>query len=78
MGDSVPATCGDMGFKNVEPHDVPDGIVEDKTEEVEFDNGVQAAGKVVEERGQIALLGDGLADFKQGFELAPGVFERGR
>jgi hypothetical protein len=31
----------------------------------------------VEKRGKIALLRDGLADFEQGFELTPGVFERG-
>jgi hypothetical protein len=68
--------CRNIGFENVEAHDVPDGIVENKTKEVEFDNGVQAAGKVVEQRGEIALLSDGLADFEQGFELTPGVFER--
>jgi len=31
----------------------------------------------VEKRGEIALLGDGLADFEQGFELTPRMFKRG-
>jgi len=66
-----------MGFENVEAHDVPDGIVENKTKEVEFDDRMEPASKVVEQRGEIALLGDGLADFEQGFKLTPGVFERG-
>jgi hypothetical protein len=61
----------------METHNVPRRIVKDETEEVEFDNQVEARGKVVEKRGKIALLGDGLADFQQGFELTPGVFERG-
>src|SRR5712664_259201 len=39
---------------------------------------MQAAGKVVEQRGEIALLGDGLAYFEQGFELMPGVLKGGR
>jgi len=69
--------CGNMGFENVEAHDVPDGIVENKTKEVEFDDRMEPASKVVEQRGEIALLGDGLADFEQGFKLTPGVFERG-
>jgi len=38
---------------------------------------MKAAGKVVEKRGKIALLRNGLADLEQGFELTPGVFERG-
>jgi hypothetical protein len=61
----------------VEAHDITHGIVEHEGEEVEVDDGVQALGKVVEKRGEIALLGDGLADFQQGFELTPGVFQRG-
>src|SRR5437879_2661456 len=66
-----------MCFENVETHDVRDGIVENKTKEVEFDNRMKPAGKVVKKCGEIALLGDGLANFEQGFELTPGVFERG-
>jgi len=50
--------------------------VKDEREEVEVDDGVEAAGKVVEKRGEIALLGDSLADFEQGFELTPGMLER--
>ncbi len=68
---------GDARFENVEAHDVAAGIVENEGEEVEVDHGVQALGEVVEQRGQIALLGDGLANFQQGFKLTPGVFQRG-
>ena len=68
---------GNTAFENVETHDVARGVVKDKAEEVEVNDGVEARGEVVEKRGKIALLGDGLADFEQGFELAPGVFERG-
>jgi hypothetical protein len=68
---------GDSSFENVEAHDIFGGVVKDEREEVEVDNGMEAAGKVVEKRGEIALLGDSLADFEQGFELTPGVFERG-
>jgi hypothetical protein len=60
----------------MEAHDVAGGIMEDECEEVELNDRVQTAGEIVEERRKIALLGDGLADFKQGFELAPGVFRR--
>ena len=67
----------DAGFKNVKTHDVARSIVENEGEEVEVNDGVQARGEVVEKRGEIALLGDGLADFEQGFKLTPGVFERG-
>ena len=68
---------GDARFENVEAHDVARGIVQDEGEEVELDDGVQALGEVVEQRWEIALLGDGLADFQQGFKLTPGVFQRG-
>jgi hypothetical protein len=51
--------------------------MKDERKEIEVDDGMEAAGKVVEKRGEIALLGDGLTDFEQGFKLAPGVFERG-
>jgi len=68
---------GDASFQNMKPHHVPDGIVENESKEVELDNGMKAPGKVVEKGGKIALLRDGLADFEQGFELTPGVFERG-
>ena len=64
------------GFEDVQTHNIARGIVKDEGEEVKVDDGVEALGEVVEKRGKIALLGDGLADFEQGFELAPGVFER--
>ena len=54
------------------------GIVQGEREEIEIDDRVQASGKVVEKRGKIALLGDGLADFQQGFELTARVFRRRR
>ena len=68
----------DASFENMETHDVAGGVVKDKGEEIEIDDGMETLGKVVEKRGKIALLGDGLADFEQGFELTPGVFQRGR
>jgi len=68
---------GKAAFEDVQAHDVARGIVKDEAEEVEVNDGVEARGEVVEKRGEIALLGDGLADFEQGFKLAPGVFERG-
>src|SRR5260370_4550165 len=70
--------AGDGRFQNVETHDVARSVVKNEGEKVEVDNGMEAAGKVVEQRGEIALLGDGLADFEQGFELMPGVLEGGR
>ena len=70
--------AGNVGFEDVETHDVARGVVENEGEEVEVDDAVETLGEVVEKRGEIALLGDGLADFEQGFELTPGVFERGR
>ena len=42
-------------------------------EEIEIDDGVEAFGEIVEECGEVALLGDGFADFEEGFELAAGV-----
>jgi hypothetical protein len=57
----------------VEAHDVADGIVECESEEIEIDDGVEAFGEIVEECGEVALLGDGFADFEEGFELAAGV-----
>ena len=68
--------AGDARFQNVETHDVARSVVKNEGEEIEVDDGMEAAGKVVEKRGKIALLRDGFADFEQGFELAPGVFKR--
>jgi hypothetical protein len=47
--------------------------VERQREEIEIDDGVETLGKIVEEDGEVALLGDGFADFEEGFELAAGV-----
>jgi len=69
--------CGNMGFENVEAHDVPDGIVENKTKEVESMNRMEPASKVVETARGDRAAGRCLADFEQGFKLTPGVFERG-
>jgi len=68
---------GDARGENVKSHDVASRIVEDEGQKIEVDDGAQAVRKIVKQRGEIALLGDGLADFEQGFELTPGVFERG-
>jgi hypothetical protein len=69
--------AGDAGFQNVEAHDVFDRVMKDEREEIKVDDGMEPAGKVVEKRGEIALLGDDLTDFEQGFELTPGMFKRG-
>jgi len=69
--------AGDASFKNVETHDVAGRLVKYEREKIEFDNGMETAGEVVEQRGEIALLGDGLTYFEQGFELTPGMFKRG-
>jgi hypothetical protein len=69
--------AGDSRFQNVEAHDVTGRLVKDEREEVEVDDRMEAAGEVVEQRREIALLGDSLADFEQGFELTPGMFKRG-
>src|SRR5713101_1759920 len=66
----------DARFKNVETHDVARGVVENESEKVEVHDGVETLGEVVEKRGEVALLGDGLANLEQGFKLTPGVFER--
>ena len=63
----------DARFENMEAHDVAHGIVEREREEIEIDDGVEALGEIVEKFVEIALLGDGFADFEQGFELAAGV-----
>ncbi len=54
--------AGDARCQNVEAHDVAGSVVKNQGEEIEVDNGVQ---------------GNGLADLEQGFELAPGMFQRG-
>ncbi len=68
---------GDARFQNVETHDVARSVVQDEGQEFEVDDGVQAVRKIVKQCGEIALLGDGLADLKQGLELTPGMFKRG-
>lgn len=65
---------GDARLENVKAHDVADGIVKSERQEIEIDDGVEALGEIVEEDGEVALLGDGFADFEEGFELAAGVF----
>src|SRR6266581_8096552 len=55
-------------FENVQAHHVLHAVVQDQSEEVKIDYRVKARGKVVEQRGKIALLRDGLAHFEQSFE----------
>jgi hypothetical protein len=69
--------AGQVRFKDVQPHDFLCWVVQDQAEEVKVDDRVQAGGQVMKQRGKIALLRDGLAHFEQGFELAPGVLQRG-
>jgi hypothetical protein len=66
-----------VSFEDMKTHDVANRVVKDKAEEIEINNGVKPRGKVVEERREVALLRDGLADFQQGFELTTGVVQRG-
>ena len=68
---------GDAAFENVQAHDVLRGVVKNQGEEVEINDGMKTRGKIMEQRGEIALLRDGLAHFEQGFKLAPGVLPRG-
>ena len=44
---------GDARFENVEAHHIADGIMKDEGKKIEVDHGVQALGKVVEQRGQM-------------------------
>jgi hypothetical protein len=57
-------------FQNVQSHRVVGGIVEDQSQKIELQNGVEALGELVEERFEIALLGYRFADFEERFELA--------
>jgi len=66
-----------MRFEDVKAHDVLCGVMQHQAEKIKFNDRVQADGKVVEERGEIALLRNSLAHFEQGFELTPGVLQRG-
>jgi hypothetical protein len=59
----------------VKPHDVANGIVQRKRKKIEIDYGMEAFGKIVKKRRQIALMRDGLADFQKGLKLSPGVVE---
>ncbi len=67
---------GDARFEDVKAHDVLDGVVKNESEEIEVDDRMEARGEIVEKGGKIALLGDGFADFEQGFELTPGMLKR--
>ena len=66
-----------VSFEDVQTHGVGGGVVEHEGEEIELQNGVKALGEFVEEAGELALLGDGFADFEKRFELPAGVFEAG-
>ncbi|GAC1680104.1 MAG: hypothetical protein PVS2B2_18250 [Candidatus Acidiferrum sp.] len=54
-------------FEHVQAHDVALGVVEYEGEKIKIYDAVETLGKVVEERGKIALLGDGFANLEQGF-----------
>ena len=66
-----------MSFEDMKAHDVANRVVEDQAKEIEINNRVKPRGKIVEERGEVALLRDGLANLQQGFELTTGVVQRG-
>ena len=48
-------------LQNVQPHHISHGIVQDQRQKIEIDDTVEALGKIVKQRRQIALLRDGLA-----------------
>ncbi len=58
-------------FQNVQAHHIAYGVMQNQSEEVELHDPVQALGKFVEKRWQVALLGDGFADLQQSLQLAP-------
>jgi hypothetical protein len=68
----------DARLQDVQAHDIAGGIVEREGEEIEIDDRMQAAGEIMEQGAEVALLGDGFADFQQGFELLARVFRRRR
>jgi CDI toxin RNase A-like protein len=60
-------------FEDVQAHGVARGVVQHENEKVEGQNGVETLSQFVKQGFQVALLGDGLADVEQRFELAPGM-----
>src|SRR5580704_3174216 len=68
----------DARLQEVKAHDIARRVVEREGEEIEIDDRVQAAGEIMEQGAEVALLGDGFADFQQGFELLARVFRRRR
>ena len=68
----------DARLQDMQTHDVARRVVQGKGEKIEIDDRVQAFREIVEQRREIALLRDGLADFQQGFELLARVFRRRR
>jgi len=69
----------ETGFEHMKPHDILGGIVQHESEKIGIDDGMQAQGKLMEQRLQIAMLRDDFADVEQRFQLTPGVIKhRGR
>ena len=50
------------------------GVVQDQIQVIEMGHAVQAGGEVMEEFGQIAVVGDGFGDFEQGLLARSGRF----
>jgi hypothetical protein len=55
---------GIVRLEDVKAHGVVGGFVKDKSQKVEGKNAVETLGEIVEEGFEVALLGDGLADFE--------------
>src|SRR5208282_177211 len=66
-----------VSFEDVQSHSVSGRVVENEGEKIELQNGVEALGELMEKAFEVALLGDGFADFEKRFELAAGVLETG-
>jgi hypothetical protein len=64
---------GIFRFQNVQAHGAARRIVKNQAEKIELQHRVETIGKFVEEKLQVALLGDRFADFEQGFKLAHGL-----
>jgi hypothetical protein len=60
----------------VQAHDVAIVVVKHKREEIKINDAMQALGKIVKKCSKIAMLRNRFSHFEQGFELAPGMFER--
>jgi Bacterial CdiA-CT RNAse A domain len=64
-----------VGFKDVQTHGVVRGVMQDKNQKIEWQDGVQPLGEFVEQGFQIALLRNGFTHHKKRFKLTARLFE---